>query len=369
MQIPGITELFKAKKISVNLLKDKAQYISEISTVLESKGASRREISSPPSSDLLYIRVGTPLLLRSKPLLTDVFIKLSEHKYLKIFQKNDVFTNDDLDKYLNKKNIHFFYVLQSDSAIITQQLSSIIANMLQANPLPMAESVGLSISTTETVHDLARQLNFGAEAQELAKKNVALVLNEMGKTPNLREILGRMEKNKEKYIAAHSHMLAGVACMLATQMKWGSETSFKKLTMAALLHDMAITNEKLCRLKDDTELQAKLSEFSQSDVKDYRSHPRRAAVLIQGMKEIPTDVDRIVHQHHELSNGMGFPDKMSAVNIHPLAIVLIVSHDIVDWCFDHDGVFVPEDFCASYASRYQAGHFRKILKEVEKIKI
>jgi hypothetical protein len=62
----------------------------------------------------LYCRIATALLLRYSPLKTDIYIRLSKDKYVKLFMKGDVFDKNDLEHYLTQKKISYLYILKEN---------------------------------------------------------------------------------------------------------------------------------------------------------------------------------------------------------------------------------------------------------------
>jgi hypothetical protein len=126
---------------------------------------------------------------------------------------------------------------------------------------------------------------------------------------------------------------------------------------------MGLSDQKLARIKDIKELNEKRAYFSAADVDSYRTHPRRASVIVAGLKDVPADVDKIILQHHELPMGTGFPDCIQQTHIHPLASLLIVGHDLVDWVFDRaEEKLDVKSFIEAHSEKYKTGNFRKILK-------
>jgi len=335
-----------------------------ISEALRSLGAGIKNADHAASNPTYpYFRVGVPLLLRTNPLVADVFLKLSELKYIKLFHKGAGFSSEDVAKYHAAKKIEHFYIMATEADGVTAKLNEALEQLLREVPLPVAVSTQVSMATIDTVHSLVNQVGFTPEVQRLVKNNVELVIQEMYGSPSLAAILSNLNLDREKYIASHSHMLAEVTCAMSIAMKWDSDVSFKKITMAALMHDMGLSNQKLARVKDLKELNDRSSEFNPSEAEDYRSHPRRAAVMIKGMKEVPADVDKIILQHHELPMGTGFPEAINHVHIHPLASLMMVAHDLVDWVIDHPGPDpLVEAFIEAHADKYKIGNFRKILK-------
>src|SRR5262249_22649521 len=123
-----------------------------------------------------------------------------------------------------------------------------------------------------------------------------------------------------------------------------------------------------CAVKDVKELENRKEEFSADQIDEYKNHSKRAAVLIQGMKEVPADVDKIVYQHHEEPRGTGFPEAVGHTHIHPLAGTMMVAHDLIDWLIAHPGQLDLQAFLAVYRDKYQPGIFKKIIKALENMK-
>ncbi|MGZ3651206.1 MAG: HD domain-containing phosphohydrolase [Bdellovibrionota bacterium] len=318
----------------------------------------------------LYARISMPLLMLTRPLAADVFIRLSDLKYVKLFHKGMTFSPEDKKKYHEQKKIPYLYVHRDSLNAVAVRINAMLEKLLKAVPAaPKKETAPVLIDTVETIHELARHIGFTPEVQKIVKNNVNLVVKEMLEVPSLAAVLSNMERNKDKYIAAHSQMLAEIGCAIATGMEWGSEMSLKKLAMAALLHDMSISDNKLCAVKDMKELEARKAEFNSDAIDEYKNHTKRAALAIQGMKEVPADVDKIVYQHHELPKGTGFPEALGHTHIHPLAATLSVAHDLVDWLIEHPGKLDMPAFLEAHREKFSAGAFKKLIKSMEEMKI
>ena len=340
------------------------QLLPAITSTLKQQGVKVKNPALAESNPTFpYFRVGIPLLLRTNPLVADIFVRLSELKYVKLFHKGAPFGKEEVKKYHGSKKIEHFYVRQSDANALAAKMNEALEALLRQVPLPQEVSTPVSIATIDTLHSLVNQVGFTPEVQEMVKKNVDLVLQEMYSSTSLGSLIRNLDLDREKYIASHSHILAEVSCALSIALKWDSDITFKKLTMASLLHDMSLSNQKLARIKDMKELTDKRNEFTSGDVDDYRTHSRRASVLISGIKDVPADVDKIILQHHELPTGTGFPESISHFHIHPLASLFIVAHDLVDWVLDRPGETPNiEKFIEEHFEKFKVGNFRKVLK-------
>jgi hypothetical protein len=334
---------------------------------LKTVEAAPREGGSNQS--IPFARVAVPLLLRASPLPADIYIRLSDLHFVKLFHKNAPFTPTEKTKYHDQRNISHLYVRSDALGALASSLAAALYDLLSKSKVPKAEMTDVSVDTIETIHDLARHIGFTPEVQKLVKANVDLAVKEMADVPSLASVFANFERNKGKYIPAHSQMLAEISGALATGMEWGSDMSLKKIAMASLLHDMCMTDHKLCAVKDLKELETRKEEFPLEKQEEYKNHCKKAALFIQGMKEVPADVDKIVYQHHELPRGTGFPEAIGHTHIHPLAGTLMVAHDLVDWVIAHPGKIDIGAFVEAHKDKYAQGIFKKLMKAVEALKV
>ena len=68
-------------------------------------------------------------------------------------------------------------------------------------------------------------------------------------------------------------------------------------------------NQQLAKIGTLQELRKREGEFTEKEVKSYKTHPAVAAEIAKGIDEVPPDVDTIIMQHHERPDGKGFPER------------------------------------------------------------
>jgi HD-GYP domain-containing protein (c-di-GMP phosphodiesterase class II) len=313
----------------------------------------------------IYCRIRTKLLLAVYPLKGDIFIRLSEVKYLKLFHKGDCFEVDDLEKYTFKKGVDYLYIRKEDTNEFVEKLTLELKKALASPTVKYEKFEKLSEAVLETTRELNTQIGFTQEVQELAKVQVGLTLKMMGSDPDLKSILDKIARSNSEYLSAHSVLCANLACALAAHMKWGSEATFQKLTLAALLHDVTLANAQLAEVSGLDELDEKSGKFTAEEIKAYKEHPTHAGELVSKMTKIPRDVDTIVRQHHERPDGGGFPRGLSHTYISPLSCVFIVAHELTDYVLKTKKDFNIDEFIAQGTTKYKSGHFKRILNCVK----
>ena len=316
-------------------------------------------------------RIRTNLLLDVAPLKGDIYVRLSDDKYVKLFKKGDVFDQQDLEKYTLKKGIEYLYILRSECAEFaekyTQLIESYIAEKQMAKSL--SKTAHHNRAVLETIHQLNHQIGFTPEVQKLTKAQVRLTVDAMQHSQDLSQILKLLQDKKDQYISTHSTICAFVACAIASQLEWGSEMTFQKLTLAAFLHDIPIENQLLAAVSSSSELERVKGRFTDDEVRIYQTHPNLAADMARQMSEIPSNVDIILAQHHERPDGSGFPRGLVSNYIAPLSAVFIVAHDLTDFVLSSgsEGDLNIGSFLEQMSSSYSVGQFKKIITALESI--
>jgi CheY-like chemotaxis protein len=314
-----------------------------------------------------FCPIRTNLLIRVSPLKSDIYIRLSETKFVKLFRVGAEFDHDDLERYYQEKQVEYMYLRRLETGEFIEKFRRDLEELLARKDLKLDEHIATAASAQETVHELVRRLGFSAEVLELAKANVALALKLIGSNPRLSEIIGKVA-NDGNYLSHHAVLLAHVACCVAKEMEWGSEATFHKLVLAAYMHDISLKNPELAKINTIRELQEQKSQFTADEVKEYHLHPARSADIVRSFKDIPADVDVIVQQHHERPNGSGFPRGLMHNYIAPLSAVFILSHDLAQEVLQKGASFSLQIFVKDRKPFFNQGNFKKVITALEKMK-
>lgn len=319
----------------------------------------------PQNTD--YCKINTELLLKMVPLETDVYIRLSDFKFVKMFKKGAHFTEEDAKNYLQKKKIQYLYIHKNQSAFFVKKLGETIDKALTGESTEVTALPSYPDSLHQVIHSLCNQIGFTEPVQQLVKKGVELNMQSLSEIPTLGQILGELSKKNKDYISAHSMAVSHVACALATKMNWHSDTTFKKLTYACFLHDIALPNDDLAKVANTAEWRRDISNLNEEDRKVIVSHPTNIATMVVRFKELPPDVDVIIKQHHERPSGKGFPAGLTSDKIAPLAAVFNLAHDLVDYTLAGGDLSSMQAFTLKYeyTKMTTAGTYYDLLKAID----
>ncbi len=318
---------------------------------------------------LKFCRIKTSILLETIPLHCDLYAKLSETKFLKVFLEGDIFDANDFKRYAEQKKIEYLY-LRGDSlkGFIEKYISTIDQVYSKKTSFTYEELATMNQVAFETVKDMIHVVGFTKEVQTLTKKHLQLMLLRMNKRPNLLKMLSKVLVSKGKYSTEHSYLLNYIAFGIANHMEWGSEATFYKLSLAAFFHDISIVDDQLASCSSLDE--ARKLGIDQNTLEGFKNHPEFAADLVRRMNEIPSGVDTIIQQHHEMPDGSGFPNGTTANYISPLSTVFIIAHDMareVIQCKEQGKPFDLLTYLTNAQFKFPHSNFKKILEATKKI--
>jgi response regulator RpfG family c-di-GMP phosphodiesterase len=202
------------------------------------------------------------------------------------------------------------------------------------------------------------------------EQRVSKVMEGVRKNNKLRELFAQMkiDRSGDNYMMTHIGMLINISTGICIQLEWNTDKTLEKFVYAAYLHDMALSDRPdLAKLNTSEELEAKKATLSEYDYKLVLEHPNIADRSLEGMREIPPDVQMIVKQHHELPKGTGFPTKMTYQKISPLSTVFIVAQDLTEHILANPK-WSMENYLKEAKSKFKGTHFIKVLSALDSIK-
>lgn len=125
-----------------------------------------------------------------------------------------------------------------------------------------------------------------------------------------------MIEARDTYTAGHSRRVAEYSKLIAQRMGYSNEEC-TKIYQAGFLHDIGKV------ATPDTVL---LNPKKLNDI-EYRLIQEHVKVGYQILKNVPMfeELSKIVRSHHERYDGAGYPDGLTADEIHPLSQIMIVA--------------------------------------------
>ncbi len=290
-----------------------------------------------------------------------LFIRLNQSQFIKVVPHDANFDKGEASRFRNKNLTHLYVELLDFKTLISNFRKNVFSG-IDWNTIDTSEALENLQPDWKLILDSSRNFGWSDTVKNLAKENIAKSVMLMNKIPNLKGALQKLKLSESgSLVTPHSYLLAIMTTAVLTELDWATPSTLKKLTFAALLHDMELTDEvfviKLNRLT------AKVldSEINQQTNFKIFSHPIKAAEFVAFWSSCPPDVDKIILQHHENFDGTGFPHKLDFSTLFPLSGLMIMAEDVIYKSMTEKN-FDPVAFFKSREEYYNRGEFGKIYR-------
>jgi HD-GYP domain-containing protein (c-di-GMP phosphodiesterase class II) len=130
-------------------------------------------------------------------------------------------------------------------------------------------------------------------------------------SPELLDVLCLLREASPR-LFRHSRNVASLALRVSLYRQPDvSDEDLRRVVMAGLLHDVGMVH---CLGLDQLN-EGEVDETSEL----FRDHPDFGVGIVLEMGGVPTEVRRVVAEHHERLHGNGFPNELGGRDIHPMA--------------------------------------------------
>lgn len=321
-----------------------------------------------------YCRIDIGLFGNTEEPICDVFIKINEEKYVKVFQRFEKIHPEALDRFRGKNCSHL-YVKASDYNMLMGVLLKKVKTLDEVaegnkkdievyyNKQKLASAFPIKLQ--EVVFESINTLGLTSKALEIANHAIGSALTIIGKNPKFNEILENSVKH-EDYFSEHQFVLSFLCCAVNAKSPWKGQANNEKLALAAFFHDMGLKNRDLAKVQSlDDIFFEDLDPKSQEDAK---MHPLNSVKIVEQIEGIPQDVSKIISLHHEKADGTGYPRGLDFKSIPPLAALFIVCHEIVYYICEA-GVDTAhlEDIINDLKETNNKGNFKQVFEALEKV--
>lgn len=355
-----------------------------------------RNAESEINSKYTPIRPETLYLLGILP--CDVFLKLNEQKFVRLKKREDFFENLDLENY-KRKGVANLYIRTGDIELVLKRFAMVLSDsedgandllenldelLAQSNDQELREEVErlksslanddkteaasielskLSVQHQKVLQRTIKKLGAAPEVASVVKASVRAALKTFDSQPELKELMQMANQNKDEYLIIHPIMLSHALCAISNRMGWNSQILSYQLCICAFLHDIYLTDPDIAKIKfKDQLMKMPANEVATSRV---LNHPKMAADLASRLHLVSASLERVLADHHEFPDGIGFPLGLKSTELSMASCVFIFAHELVDYVLEHaDNVNAVENFYRTHSKNFREGGFKKVFQIV-----
>ena len=249
----------------------------------------------------------------------DVFIKISNGRYVQIFKSGDKLTQDRLDKY-REHGADNLFIPKTQQEVYLNFCDKLLTDFLKDPSVTISQKTQeITRFGAETV-DFLTAVGFGSTTMARAQKYVENVTATIGQIS-----LGSPEiKDWMENVTAYEHSL-GVLTLAGLMLKnigVIKPETYHAVGVAALLHDIGLFGVPPSML-----LEEDVTKMTPEQKMIFHEHPIVGGHLLSKDKSLPAGVAKAVEQHHIRINGRGFPAPKGVTDLSTIAEIIGISED------------------------------------------
>jgi response regulator RpfG family c-di-GMP phosphodiesterase len=338
------------KRKNTNHIIIKPAVIKELRSILADYFSGKKE-QDPEDISGEFQKINTYFFLRFQKTLCDVYIKLSNQKFIKILHEESGFEATDIHRYLNK-GMEYLYITNEDFESFKVSITNL--TFLETIETEGKEDYPFDV-TMAVIGGLLQSYGLN---ETLVKKGINQITDTQKDISNSKELfkIFDMKTTDSSFYSDHSLLISLLSGMTLEKLDWRSTENFNKLCLASILHDCLVPDHVINTIEGGNIDQISIITDIEKD--QYQSHPQKTAELIRTKTSFHEEVATIIAEHHEKPDGSGFPRKLTHNNIHPFSCLFIIIHDFVEQVyitrFDRD---LQESILENMSPKYQDGHF------------
>jgi hypothetical protein len=272
--------------------------------------------------DFLPMRLSN--LYRFTVLPTNGYLEYSDTKYCKLICKDEPYSHGLIYRQI-KKNFRFIYLEKSKYVQFLEETGKKLNALMSRKGVSILYLFQAQITACTVIHESLRNIGVNDQINKLTMVTLDSIAETYIKKEKLWTILETFPLSENDI--SEQAILSGYICQaLLENIEWGSDMAKKKLGLASLLHDVAITNTDLLNIVNITD--PAFEKLSEEDKQEFKEHPQKAGEMTDYFSSFQ-DVYYIVSEHHELPGKKGFPQGLSSFEITALSCVFVVANHLV----------------------------------------
>lgn len=260
--------------------------------------------------------------------VTDFFIRLGANRYVKIFNKGEVTSSGQVNKYFKAGQKHIYFATKDRAVFISFQ------NELAKRALATSDNPGGVVmkAMKSASEKLAEELKDSGIQPALLEEGKAICQNmyeAAKKDKGLKDILTEFETFNPKTFS-DSFLVSFFATVICKNIEWVGTKTIEYLALGALLHDIGTLQ------LDESIRNVDYHKLTDEQKEIFKQHPLMGVEALKKVPRLNPNVLMIIQQHHEYNDGSGFPVGLPASKIFPLAKIVALADGLTDFIKENE---------------------------------
>lgn len=279
-----------------------------------------------------------------------VYFRMSKDSYLVIGRKGDKAAFANLQTL--KDDDAVIHVRALDHTIAVDYVTQLTGKVVSQKTAPDQIKTKFLNSLTDDALTTFHKKGFASVAH---LEKVSGIFIDLTKSISAFDAIVQLLMDLPPGESKHSMATCMISLAIADEMQVNHLPALEKLALGSLLHDVGL------KTLAPTTLAKPRHMWNNEELSAYEQHPIRSVELLRDFKDISADVLIMIVEHHENSQGTGFPKKIRDVKISPLGKILILGNYFASLLFaqNPDGVSYTADAAIEYIDNILGQPFNK----------
>lgn len=325
---------------------------------LESAFSRLQKIQERAKKDLSFCKVRIDYFLRFNKVICDVYLRLSEEKFVKIINRHQEYNHDDINKYIDKDCNHL-YIKEHDFKIFVNGIvKSIQQKEHEKLPVLVGENSFIPLTCQETVHEMVHKMGITTQALILTNEAINTSIKLVQKSDVYKLLKSTLGEGS--YISEISMLVNYISCAICRESEWRAPDNYLRLSIAAFFQNVSLADDNLAKIEKTNSNE--FQDLFNTAKKKVTEHPSKSAEQVLKIKGLPIGVDKIILNHHERYDGSGFPRGIDYTRLDPMTSIFTVSLELANTLYE-TGFYrdIIIDKILDMEARYTKGSFAKII--------
>ena len=294
------------------------EFLKAIETVMTPPAAAATvtdpEAEVPSDS---FCRIHIDEFVTAKTVVSDIYIRLTDEKYVKIANAGDSIPTDRVEAY-RAKGANYLFVNTADFGRYVHFNIQVAQAVSAAEDKISREAKVKLLRHTSQV--MVQNCYIGVIEKQQFQAAQCMVQDMVKLCSSEGDLLYLLQQMSTANPSLYSHSVAVsvYSCIIANMHGWKSVHMQSRVALAGLMHDIGK------REIPEEILQKTRVKLTVEDTKLLESHPVRGRDILRDIKGLPEEISQIVSNHHEYHNGTGYPMRLKGETIHPISRLIQV---------------------------------------------
>lgn len=265
----------------------------------------------------------------------DLYIRLGGEKFVMV-GKAGQHSNVDQFKNYQDKEVHYLWVRKKEYYKLAHQSIALAGVALSKKDIDDSKKTTLITHAAHSMYRQLEHLGMDLDTYNNAKQVTEAIVGLAETHRSLSELFMSLAKYSDQ-LMAHCVGVSSISVLIGQAMGYEKKATLEKLALGGLLHDIgmkALPSELLSK---------PMASMTPDELHLYETHPFKAMQMLQGLGIVPDDIVSIVYEHHENSIGMGYPQRIRDVKMHPLAKIVALADAYCDLILPNVNCPVPKN--------------------------